>query len=263
MPTLFMGAMIGALVGVGANAITPNANEVGAFALVGMGAFFAAVIRAPFTSILIIFEMTQDYTIILPLMIANITAYMFSQKFTSGSIYEKISEQDGIHLPSKEDYDVLETLTIEDAMIREVKTLNALAKIKDVLKIINHSEISGYPVMKGDKLVGVVSSSEVGQAFARFEGESTIESISTCKVMTVYADQSLLMAFHYLKQFRISRLIVVSRLDDKKLIGIITAEDIVNSFGYHVQEESKYDIIDKCIKEAEEAKEAKEAAVTV
>jgi len=251
MPTLFMGAMVGALVGVGANAITPEANEIGAFALVGMGAFFAAVIRAPFTSILIIFEMTQDYTIILPLMVANITAYMFSQKFAGGSIYEKISEQDGIHLPTKEDYDVLETLTVEDAMIREVKTLNGLAKIKDALKVINHSEISGYPVLKGDKLIGVVSSSEVGQAYAKFEGECLVESIATCKIMTVYADQSLLMAFHYLKQFRVSRLVVVSRLDDKRLVGIITAEDIVNSFGYHVQEDSKYDVIDNCIKEAE------------
>ena len=72
-----------------------------------MGAFFAAAIRAPFTSILIIFEMTQDYKIILPLMIANITALMVSRKLMEGSVYEQISEQDGVHLPNKDDYDTL------------------------------------------------------------------------------------------------------------------------------------------------------------
>ena len=81
MPTLFAGSMIGAIIGKLAHSFFPDFTAVqGAYALVGMGAFFAAVIRAPFTSILIIFEMTRNYEIILPLMIANILAYLVASR---------------------------------------------------------------------------------------------------------------------------------------------------------------------------------------
>ena len=99
MPTLLMGATLGGFLGaifqIGFPSITPN---IGAFALVGMGAYFACVIRAPITSILMVFELTRNYNIILPLMIANIVSYFISEKIHRGSIYENISEQDGIHL---------------------------------------------------------------------------------------------------------------------------------------------------------------------
>ena len=83
MPTLLMGATLGGFLGaifqIGFPSITPN---IGAFALVGMGAYFACVIRAPITSILMVFELTRNYNIILPLMIANIVSYLFLRKFT-------------------------------------------------------------------------------------------------------------------------------------------------------------------------------------
>ena len=87
MPTLLMGATLGGFVGAIAQMIFPEiAPNVGAFALVGMGAYFAAVIRAPITSILMVFELTRDYNIVLPLMIANIVAYFIAEKIHEGSI---------------------------------------------------------------------------------------------------------------------------------------------------------------------------------
>lgn len=255
MPTLFMGAMIGSLVGIGAYEFSGGSFEIGSFALVGMGAYFATVIRAPFTSILIIFELTQDYKIVLPLMIANVTAYVLSQRFTDGSIYEQISEQNGVHLPTKEDNEILDSLTVEESMIRDVKSLEAAMTIREALSVVNHCEITGYPVVKNNKLVGIITVNEIGQAFARSQGACTLEDLCIKNIMHIYPDQSLMVAFHYLKKFRIGRLLVVSREDDFNLVGIITAEDIVNSFGFHIKEDSKYDVIDNYIKQYNESSE--------
>ncbi len=267
LPTLFMGAMLGGLTASVADFFFPNLiGNIGPYALVGMGAYFASVIRAPFTSIIIIFEMTHDYKIIIPLMIANIVSYVLSMKFLKGSIYEQISEQDGVHLPTKEDFDVLESLIVEDAMIKDVITLNAKMTIKEAMKTVNHSEISGYPVMRSNYIVGVISSHEIGSAFARFQGEATIQDVCTKEVITIYSDQSLMVAFHKLNKYKISRLLVVSRMNDRRLVGIITAEDIVNHFGFKIHEESKHGVIDSYIAEFEkknsekEIKESKESS---
>lgn len=253
MPTLFLGAMIGTLTGLAAQEIYPLANPAGAFALVGMGAFFAAVIRAPFTSILIIFELTQDYKIILPLMIANITAFMFSKRLMSGSVYEQISEQDGIHLPTKDDFDTLEKLTVEEAMVTDVKTLHANLTVKEAMNLVNHSEISGYPVLGEGKLVGVISTNQIGKACAEYKGQCLISDVCTKNLIVIYPDQSLMVAFHLLNRHKISRLMVTSRLNDQTLLGIITAEDIVNRFGFHIQEESKADVINQHLEKMEKS----------
>jgi len=235
-PTLLMGSSLGALIGTVGQEFFPGiVIEVGPYALVGMGAFFAAVIRAPFTSIIMVFELTRDYNIVLPLMIANIVAYIISTKIYRGSIYERISEQDGIHLPtSSEDREVLESLVVEDAMVRDPVTLQSDSSIKEAFYKGRECLFSGYPVVEGNLLVGMVASNEIGKAYALGEEESTVLSISALDIISVYPDQSLMMAFHKLKKHQISRLAVVSRLNEKKLLGIITAEDIVNNFGYHI-----------------------------
>lgn len=242
MPTLLMGAIIGSIVGAVGNLFFPElTSNTGAYALVGMGAYFAAVIRAPFTSIIMIFEMTHDYHVILPLMIANITSYALSSKIHEGSIYESISEQDGIHLPTKEDNDILEVLTVEEAMVEKPITLNRQLSIKDAVKIIKEYSFSGFPVLENGQLVGMVSVSDIGALYAKGELDKTLCDISEKKVITIYPDQSLLVAFHKLNRFSVSRLPVVSRINDKQIIGIITAENIVSKFGYHIQEGHKAD----------------------
>jgi CIC family chloride channel protein len=99
-PTLFMGAMLGGVMGyLDVTALHHPTREVGAFALVGMGAVFAGVVRAPITSVLIIFEMTGGYGLVLPLMIANMSAYALARRMRPVGIYDALLEQDGIHLP--------------------------------------------------------------------------------------------------------------------------------------------------------------------
>lgn len=237
-PTLLIGASLGSLVGALAGTLFPEiTSNTGAYALVGMGAYLAAVIRAPFTSILLAFEMTRDYNIILPIMIANITSYVLSGRLTDGSIYEQISEQDGIHLPTREDNDILDTMTVEEAMVKDVVTLNSKLTVAEALQGIKGTGISGFPVLNNGRLVGMISKSEIGTNYAKGNGDTIIEKLSEKKLIKIHPDQSLMVALHRLNKFQVSRLPVVSRINDKILLGIITAENIVCQFGYHVKED--------------------------
>ena len=102
-PSLFIGAMMGGAVGSIAHYFLPNYTAgPGAYALVGMGAAFAGIVRTPLTSVIMIFEMTRDYTIIVPLMISNLIAFFISQRFQRIPIYEALAGQDGVHLPTAE-----------------------------------------------------------------------------------------------------------------------------------------------------------------
>ncbi len=116
-PALFIGAMLGGAVGQVVHSLFPDhTGNAGAYALVGMGAAFAGIVRTPMTSVIMIFEVTRDYTIIVPLMIANLCSYVLAQKWHRLPIYEALSRQDGITMPSAAH--LPEPLTVESAMRR-------------------------------------------------------------------------------------------------------------------------------------------------
>ncbi|MEP7363856.1 MAG: chloride channel protein [Acidobacteriota bacterium] len=114
-PSLFIGAMLGGVVGQGAHTLLPDYTaSAGAYALVGMGAAFAGIVRTPMTSVIMIFEVTRDYSIIVPLMIANLCSFLISRRFQPVPIYQALQKQEGIEMPSEEDR--TEPLLVEQAM---------------------------------------------------------------------------------------------------------------------------------------------------
>jgi CIC family chloride channel protein len=118
-PTLFIGAMIGGGIGALAQLHWPApVSAPGAYVLVGMGTFFAAVFRAPMTSIFMVFEVSASYVIIVPVMIANLVAYFVARQLNPRSFFEMVAAQDGIHLPSLERQREVRVLRVEDAMSR-------------------------------------------------------------------------------------------------------------------------------------------------
>ncbi len=123
-PSLFIGAMTGGVVGQAAHSLLPDLTaSAGAYALVGMGACFAGIIRTPMTSVIMIFEITRDYTIIVPLMIANLLSYLVSLRLQPIPLYEALLAQTDISLPSPSHR--LEPLTVEKAMRKE-STIDSL-----------------------------------------------------------------------------------------------------------------------------------------
>jgi chloride channel protein, CIC family len=116
-PSLFIGAMMGAAVGGVAQKLFPGYTAApGAYALVGMGTAFAGIVRTPLTSVFMIFEITRDYTIIVPLMISNLIAYFISHKLQRQPIYEALSYQEGVHLPNAQSRSQAERIQVREAM---------------------------------------------------------------------------------------------------------------------------------------------------
>jgi CIC family chloride channel protein len=153
-PVLFIGAMLGGSVGYLDRVVLGHADApIGAFALVGMGAVFAGTIRAPITSVLIIFEMTAGYGLVLPLMIANTTSYVIARRFRPTPIYEALIEQDGARVPHGQRMsEALAQLLVGDAMTREVVSLPADATVSDALRRIRSAAtgFASYPLIDGD-----------------------------------------------------------------------------------------------------------------
>jgi CIC family chloride channel protein len=134
-PSLFLGAMLGGAVGTVAHHFFPATTALpGAYALVGMGAVFAGVVRAPMTSVLIIFEMTQDYAVIVPLMIANLVSLFVASLLQHEPIYEALAVQDGIHLPSAKTRQRLGQRQVESIMQAASQLLPAETTVREALE---------------------------------------------------------------------------------------------------------------------------------
>lgn len=116
-PSLFIGAMLGGTVGTVAHTLFPGVTaNPGAYALVGMGTAFAGIVRTPLTSVIMIFEMTRDYSIVVPLMISNLISFFISQQLQSEPIYEALALQEGVYLPTGESREELAGIRVSQIM---------------------------------------------------------------------------------------------------------------------------------------------------
>jgi CIC family chloride channel protein len=231
-PSLFIGGMLGGAVGFLDQIILHHSgNEVGAFALVGMGAVFAGSIRAPITSVLIIFEMTGSYGLILPLMIANMTAYIIAHRFRPAPIYEALLEQDGVHLPHRKGAvtHALEQLSVSESMTAKPVTLPSNQTVAEALQRIGNYAHSTYPVVEdGDRFAGMVSEVRLRRRMAEGKGQQTVGQIAD-KGDYVFPDQPLVRAVVHMNRSKVRQLAVLERGDEKVLIGLLTMSDIVGA----------------------------------
>jgi chloride channel protein, CIC family len=208
-----------------------SGNEVGAFALVGMGTVFAGSIRAPITSVLIIFEMTGSYRLILPLMIANMTAYVLARQWKPVPIYEALLEQDGVHLPHHRGAvsHALEQLRVGEAMTPKPVALPATSTVAEALQRIGNYDFSTYPVIaEGDSFTGMVSEARLRRTMAEGKGHIHVRQLAG-QGDCVFPDQPLVRAVVHMNQSNVRQLAVLERGDAKVLIGLLTMSDIVSA----------------------------------
>ncbi|HEY7543250.1 MAG TPA: chloride channel protein, partial [Blastocatellia bacterium] len=206
-PSMFVGGMLGAAMWHIVAYIEPDANIVrGAFALVGMGAVFAAVIRVPITSILLIFEMTYNYEIILPVMIANALAYAVASRLSPLSIYEAFLFQDGIHLGHAPKTDALARVTAASVMTRDVVTLPDDFTVAEALDVVGKLEFNGYPVMNDGTMVGLITTNDLKRLEAEGHHNEMIADYMVKKVVHAHPDQTLDTVVLKLAQRELSQL---------------------------------------------------------
>ncbi len=232
-PVLFIGGMLGGIVGYLDQLFLHGDKTVpGAFALVGMSALFAGVIRAPITAILIIFEMTGSYSIILPLMLASTISYLVASHYQPTPIYEALLKQDNINLPEEANLPshLLASLTVAEAMNTSFISFSSDFSVKRALVEAKKSSHQVYPVINEEKhLVGVVSTAKLKEAYANGQGKFKVELVLDKNLVSLHLDNKLDLALLKMQKAQSHLLPVVNRLNTQELVGIITVEDIVQA----------------------------------
>jgi CIC family chloride channel protein len=226
-PSLILGSGLGYLVGFVQQA-TLAVGSPTTYALAGMGAFFSAVAKAPITAIVIVFEMTMDFNLVLPLMIGSVVAYLVSEKIVRGSLYDRLLKWNGIELEKKPTTDgLLSTLKAADVMQRRVETLTNNMTLDEAVQAFSRSHHRGFPVVYKGKLVGIVTQTDLAGIVQRgLPGNAPLSKIMTPKPMTVNPTDSLGDVLYLLNRYQLSRLPVT---EGRKLIGIITRADIIRA----------------------------------
>jgi chloride channel protein, CIC family len=231
-PALFIGAMLGGTVGTVAHHLFPAYTATpGAYALVGMGAVFAGIVRAPMTSVLTIFEMTQDYAVIVPLMIANLVSLFIASRLQHEPIYEALAEQDGIHLPTAKTRQRSGQRQVVGIMQIASQLLPAEITVREALEEVRSSEFQTWLVMDRRGVIGVINFARLERELAEGADKKVGELVDAQAFPHVHPDQGLDLALERMGANQIEILPVVNRADVHKLEGILTLRDVLDAYG--------------------------------
>ena len=231
-PSLILGSCLGHLIGA-CQYYLLGESSITTFALAGMGAFFSGVSKVPITAIVIVFEMTTNFTLVLPLMICAVTSYLVAEKLVPGSLYDKLLKLNGIDIEqAKAPEGLLTRLTAREVMQSRVESLDADITIEEAIQAFSRSHHRGFPVVEESKLVGIVTQSDLLKVRElSLSHEQALREIMTPQPVSVTPKNTLSNVLYLLDRYQISRLPVV---EGRRLIGIITRADIIRAEADHL-----------------------------
>jgi CIC family chloride channel protein len=233
-PSLFMGAMLGGGLGTLFGRVFPAITAPpGAYALVAMGAVFGGAAHAPITAVLILFEMTGDYRIILPLMTAVVISTLVSHVVSPETIYTIKLRRRGIDILAARRPDPLAQIRVAEVMARDPVRLQSLLPFRAVLDYLRRHPFTSFPVVDGDsRLVGILGYSELREALT---GGSPPETLTAGDLMrspppVSYPDETLTEVTGKFAASGVGRLPVVSRGDPAALLGVVSHSDVLMAY---------------------------------
>jgi CIC family chloride channel protein len=230
-PGLFVGATLGGGFGLLMHQLFPGLpGPPGAYALVGMGALFAGTTFASLTAVIIMFELTGDYKIILPLMATVVVSTLVSRFLMKGeSIYTLKLTRRGVRVRHGRDEDVLEGVRAEEAMSREVTTVTPDTPVPHVSRLFHETNRHAFPVLDHEGLLcGIVSLSDLKRAKDGSTGR--VAEVMSEKLVTIHPDETLDAVLRKMGPRDLSRLPVVARNDPRRLLGVIRRNDLVRAY---------------------------------
>jgi CIC family chloride channel protein len=231
-PSLFIGAMIGGAVGGTAHSLLPaiTANP-GAYALVGMGTAFAGIVRTPLTSVIMIFEMTRDYSIIVPLMISNLISFFISRTLQPEPIYEALALQEGVFLPSvEESRGEFAGIRVSDVADREAQLLPSEADLEQAKAFLAEKACHSWPVGEDHLVRGVIAVQQLETAPA--ETKSLRDLVPRDSDFPhVHMDHAASQVLERMRGRGVDSMPVVSRADIHQLLGVVTLSGILQAYG--------------------------------
>ena len=234
-PSLFMGAMLGASFGhISYNMFPEIVAPSGAYALVGMAAFVGGATHAPITAILILFEMTGDYQIILPLMLSTVLSTIVSRNLNPYSIYSLKLKRRGINLsPETRSIDLMQGVSAKLAMNNETEAVQIDLPLIELMGVFSSTHFHAIPVVKnGNQLVGLITIKELDKV----RNEGNIESKTIKDILhnkspaTIFPHQPVWMALQYLEDQGEGCVPVVSESKKSILLGVLRRIDIIRAY---------------------------------
>ena len=241
-PTLFIGAMLGAAVGGAQHAfltavggsqhtfLPQLTGSPGTYALVGMGVLFAGFLRAPMTSVFMVLEVSGNYSIIVPVLVANTFAYIISRGLQPISIFDLLTRQDGLELPSMEEQREEGVMHVEDAMHPlEDPVLDGEKSVEECLQTAEKAKREDLLVKRSPNGWSLVTKDQLRALVAENKGASTLGSLlPILHVPFLHPDHPLDTALRYVDRYPLVP--VISRADFRQLEGIITERDVLERY---------------------------------
>ena len=232
-PALFIGAMAGGAFGKLANQLLPGLTAPpGAYALVGMAALFAAAAHAPITGIIILFEMTDNYRIILPLMFAVVVAHLMASAIYHDSIYSiKLRRRGALAAPQQE-MGILDLLLVTDAMSPEFETVSPELTLEDMAEVASAGKVRSWLVVGPDEdLLGIVTESDLEAAIVSGRAEdATVRDLMTTALTTCTPGEPLRTAFSRFADRAVYQIPVVEEDDPRKVAGVLRRNELLWAF---------------------------------
>src|SRR5262249_51265078 len=203
----------------------PTADP-GAYALVGMGTLFAGIIRAPMTSVFMIFEITQDYQILVPLMVANMLSFALSRRYMPTPVYHVLLHQDGVHPPQPATLTSNGDWTARQVMHTEVSLIPADASIQRAWQLTGVKAASAYLVGTHDRLMGLVSHQQLEDSMRSGHTTDPVASIVDRSFVHAHTDHPIDVVLERLAQSG-GLLPVLSRVDAHRIEGVVTLDSLL------------------------------------
>ena len=237
-PSLFIGAMLGSAYGTLVHAINPNFTaSPETYALVGMGAVAGAVMQAPLTNILMLFELTNDYTIILPIMITCIVSAYTFRAFDKNSIYIQKLLKEGINIKYGREVSILNSIKVSDVLSGDVTTIPEGMPFRKILETISYSKNFYFPVVDGQgEMSGILSFHMIREMIFEEElGDLIVANdLKVKSVMTLTPENNLNQAMEMFAKLDVEQLPVVGRDDLKRVIGMVNRGEVVAAYNREV-----------------------------
>jgi CIC family chloride channel protein len=242
-PSLFIGAMLGGFFGNVVHTLFPQvAAAPGAYALVGMSAVVAGTTHATLTAMLIIFEMTGDYRIILPLMLASVLSTLLANRLSKESIYTLKLVRKGISLKGGRDVSILTSTFVREVMSRSWETISQSMPMGQLLRLVEESRFSFYPVVNSTGgLEGILSLQDVKRLITKrgLEDLVIVKDVMPGYVQTLIEDETLASALQKFGLQDVEALPVVDKENPRKLVGVLKRSDIVTFYNKKLLERTE------------------------
>lgn len=238
-PSLFLGAMMGAFFGGIVHQIFPNwTAEPGAYALVAMGGVVGAATHGPITAILIIFEMTNDYKIILPLMITTIIATLIASRLHKDSIYTLKLVRRGINIFGGREVNVLRSLKVANLVKQSIELVYENDPFSVVLeKMVNSPHNNIYVRNNHDKITGYISIHEIRQTLMDYDALKNLliaRDVANSTVITVKETDNLDFVMKQFGRNELDEIAVISSNGDEKIVGTIWQMDVIEAYNHEI-----------------------------